>query len=175
MQFGNYTKFIITYPSAFWKKKGFNGEVISDGSLISQPELFSFFLARKCPKIAPITCIFDCSTHKNSAALMVISAAKMATAWSDIDAEHRKSEIIESIVRYFNAPEARDYIDYYEKNWSNEFLIGGGPTLNVTSFGCMEDYTRGLREPFLNVHFAGAETAQEWTGTMEGKLILLYI
>lgn len=170
MQFGNYTKFIITYSNAFWMKKGFNGEVISDGSIISQPENFSFFLARKCPKISPITCLFDATTNKNHPALMVVSAAKMATAWSDVDKEHRKSEIIESIVRYFNAPEARDYIDYYEKNWSNEFLIGGGPTLNVTSFGCMEEYTRGLREPFLSVHFAGAESASEWIGSMEGAI-----
>lgn len=40
--------------------------------------------------------------------------------------------------------------------------------LSVTSFGCMEEFTRAVREPWMNVHFAGAESAKEWYGTMDG-------
>lgn len=50
----------------------------------------------------------------------------------------------------------------------NIFLTKGCPTLSVTSFGCMEDYPKALREPFLNVHFAGTESATEWQGLMDG-------
>ena len=34
----------------------------------------------------------------------------------------------------------------------------------------MEDYPRATREPFLNVHFAGTETAANWQGFMEGAV-----
>lgn len=35
VQMGNLTKFVVTYKRAFWRERGFSGEVVSDGSVIS--------------------------------------------------------------------------------------------------------------------------------------------
>lgn len=168
MQFGNYIKFVITYEKPFWRSKGYSGEVISDGSVLNHSSFWNnFFMNKKCPKIGPITCLFDATTYEGHAALVGIAAGRAAVDWSDQDTEARKSEIIDGLVRYFG-DEAKEFIDFVEKNWSSEPLTGGCPMLNVTSFGCMEDYTRAVREPYLNVHFAGTESAVEWQGFMDG-------
>ena len=66
--------------------------------------------------------------------------------------------------------EARDYLDYIEKNWAYEPFNGGCPCFSVTSPGVMEDFARALREPFYNFHFCGTETAIEWQGYMDGAV-----
>lgn len=127
MQFGNYIKFIITYEKPFWRNKGYSGEVISDGSNINQSGQFwgGFFSStKKFPKLSPVTCLFDATTSNDQPAIVGFSAGKSAIEWADFDSDLRKAEIIESLVNYFGN-EARDYIDYSEKNWANEFLSGG--------------------------------------------------
>ncbi len=46
----------------------------------------------------------------------------------------------------------------------------GCPTLNISAGGFMQDYARATREPFLNVHFCGTESATEWQGYMDGAI-----
>lgn len=49
-------------------------------------------------------------------------------------------------------------------------MKGGCPGVNIGSSGIMEDYGRATREPFINVHFAGTESATQWQGYMEGAV-----
>jgi monoamine oxidase len=70
-------------------------------------------------------------------------------------------------VRFFGN-EANAYVDYLEKPWAKEKFSGGCPVCNVSSSGVMRDYVRAAREPFLNVHFCGTETATVWQGYMDG-------
>ena len=72
-----------------------------------------------------------------------------------------------SLVRYFGK-EARDHIDFFEKNWSDEKFSGGCPVSCVSSAGVMKDYVRATREPFHNVHFCGTESAVKWQGYIDG-------
>lgn len=72
-------------------------------------------------------------------------------------------------MRYFGE-EARDYLDYGEKLWSDEKFSGGCPVANVIAPGVMKDYPRALREPFMNVHFCGSDTATVWQGYMDGAV-----
>lgn len=90
-----------------------------------------------------------------------------AVEWLDQPSEHRKEEIISSLARFFGK-EATDYVDFFEKVWSNEPYSGGCPTVNVTSNDVMKDYARATREPFHNVHFCGTESALKWQGYMDG-------
>lgn len=87
----------------------------------------------------------------------------------DQSAEIRKREIIEALVRYFGN-EARDFLDYFEKIWNKEKFSGGCPTVNVSSSGVMKDYAKAVREPFINVHFCGTESATVWQGYMDGAV-----
>jgi monoamine oxidase len=92
-----------------------------------------------------------------------------AVQWLDQTAQVRKVEIIESLVRFFGV-ESREFIDYIEYNWSDEKFSGGCPTVNIGSSGIMEDFVRATREPFINVHFAGTESATQWQGFMDGAV-----
>ncbi len=71
--------------------------------------------------------------------------------------------MINDLCRYFGE-EARNYIDYREKNWNMEKFSGGCPTVNVNCGDVMRDCVRALREPFINVHFCGTESATEYQG-----------
>ena len=81
----------------------------------------------------------------------------------------RKKEVIEHIVRYFG-DEARDYLEFAEQLWSDEKFTGGCPVANITTSGCMKDYARALREPYINLHFCGTDTATVWQGYMDGAV-----
>ena len=162
MQMGNYIKFIVTFKSAFWRLKGFSGEVVSDGSVVS-------LNGDNAPTMGPIACLFDATTYDDEPALVGFVAAKAAVQWLDRSENERRDEIIKCLVRYFGQ-EAFDYVEYFEKPWSNEKFTGGCPTVNVSAGGVMKDYVRATREPFLNVHFCGTESATRWQGYMDGAI-----
>jgi hypothetical protein len=96
-------------------------------------------------------------------------AAKAAVEWADQNAELRRTEVVEDLVRFFGN-EARDYVEYFEKNWNDEPFSGGCPSLSVSASGTMEDYSRATREPFINCHFCGTESATQWQGYMDGAI-----
>jgi monoamine oxidase len=92
-----------------------------------------------------------------------------ALEWQDQDYDFRKNEVINALVRYFGT-EAAEFIDYYEKNWNSEPFNGGCPNISVVSSGAMHDYARATREPFLNLHLCGTESATQWQGYMDGAI-----
>jgi monoamine oxidase len=178
-QVGNYIKFVVTYKSAFWRSKGLSGEGTYDGSVmwlnqdrfnqLYRDEINKPSFNKQMPTIGAVAEVFDGSNHENEPALVGFIAAKAVVEWADQSDEVRKMEVIEDLARLYG-PEARDYVDYCEKNWSYEPYNGGCPVLNVVAPGVMKDYARATREPFLNVHFCGTESATEWQGYMDGAV-----
>lgn len=168
----------MTYEQAFWRKRGFSGEAISDGSVMTMKneefervyKVKSSQLKYEIPTIGPLTCIFDGTTNENEPALVCFIAARGVVEWSDQPEELRRAEVINCLVRYFGE-EARDYVDYAEKMWQHEPYTGGCPTVCVTSSGSvMKDYARATREPFINLHLCGTESATQWQGYMDGAV-----
>lgn len=133
-QFGNYSKFIVTYEKQFWKDKGFSGEVLSDGSILyfTEKKFNEYYekssknltFNKQAPTLGPVSCLFDATTSDNQPALIGFIAGKAAVEWHDQPEELRKNEIIECLVRYFG-DEARDFADFIEKDWNNEPFTGG--------------------------------------------------
>jgi monoamine oxidase len=133
-KFGNYTKFIITYEKSFWREKGYSGEVLSDGSVLTvneekfnqiyQAQASNLTFNKQMPSIGPITCMFDATTNNDEPALIGFMACRSAIEWADQSAQIRRDEIIECLVRYFGE-EAREYVDFFEKNWNQEPFTGG--------------------------------------------------
>jgi monoamine oxidase len=133
-QFGNYSKFIVTYEKQFWKDKGFSGEVLSDGSILhfNENKFNEFYeesskslaFNKQAPTLGPISCLFDATTSDNQPGLIGFIAGKAAVEWHDLPEEMRKKEIIECLVRYFG-DEARDYVDFMDKDWNSEPFTGG--------------------------------------------------
>ncbi len=112
------------------------------------------------PKLGAVAEVFDGTNQDEEPALLGFIGAQGAVEWADQSEELRKKEVIEDLARMYG-PEARDYVDYVEKNWSNEPFSNGCPAFSIVASGCMKDYARGTREPFLNIHFCGTDTATE--------------
>lgn len=179
VQVGNFTKFIVTYKTPFWRAKGLSGETSSDGSNIHLTEdkfkqvygkqVHKLSFNKTMPSVGAVVETFDNSDHDDEPAIVGFIAGDAVTQWGDLADEIRKTEIIESLARYFG-PEARDYVEFIEKNWAYEPFAGGCPSLSVISCSAMKDYARATREPFMNVHMCGTESATEWIGYMNGAV-----
>ncbi|XP_053331947.1 amine oxidase [flavin-containing] A isoform X2 [Clarias gariepinus] len=128
MPVGHMTKFIITYPTAFWKQKGFSGEIVAHPSL-------------HCP----FSVTFDATSPSGSPALVGFIAGVQNCYWNSRETEDRRDAVISSLVKYLG-PEAASYIHYQEKDWAKEEYNGGCP-VNVMVPGMLTFYHPGLRKP----------------------------
>ncbi|XP_023816559.1 probable flavin-containing monoamine oxidase A [Oryzias latipes] len=151
MPVGHMMKFIITYQTAFWKVKGFSGEIVAGSST-------------DCP-----FCVtFDATSPRGNAALVGFLAGQQASHWGTKEAEQRKTAVISSLVRYLG-PEAASFIHYEEKDWAKEEYSGGCP-VNVMAPGLLTYYHPSLRTPCGRIFWAGTETATQWCGYMSGAV-----
>lgn len=133
-QVGNYTKFLVTYKTQFWRSKGLSGEGTYDGSVMWLNEerfrehyrdsIGKLSFNKKMPTIGAVAEVFDGTNEENQPALIGFIAAKSAVEWADQSEELRRTEVIEDLVRMYGE-EARNYIDYIEKNWTYEPYNGG--------------------------------------------------
>ncbi|XP_066507699.1 probable flavin-containing monoamine oxidase A [Hoplias malabaricus] len=151
MPVGHMTKFIITYPTAFWKQKGFSGEIVSRPS-----------------EDCPFGVTFDATSPGGSPALVGFIAGEQACYWNSKEMEERRDAVVLSLVRYLG-PEAASYVHYQEKDWSKEEYSGGCP-VNVMVPGMLTFYHPGLRTPCGRIHWAGTETATQWCGYLSGAV-----
>uniref|UniRef100_A0A3B1JPZ4 Amine oxidase n=1 Tax=Astyanax mexicanus TaxID=7994 RepID=A0A3B1JPZ4_ASTMX len=151
MPVGHMTKFIITYPSAFWKQKGFSGEIVA-----------------RPGEDCPFAVTFDASTPRGSPALVGFIAGVQACYWNSREMEERRDAVVSSLAKYLG-PEATTYIHYQEKDWSKEEYNGGCP-VNVMVPGVLTYYHPALRKPCGRIHWAGTETATQWCGYLSGAV-----
>ncbi|XP_047228580.1 probable flavin-containing monoamine oxidase A isoform X2 [Girardinichthys multiradiatus] len=151
MPVGHMMKFIVTYQTAFWKEKGFSGEIVAGSST-------------HCP-----FCVtFDATSPRGSPALVGFISGQQATLWSTKEAGERREAVLSSLVKYLG-PEAASCIHFEEKDWAKEEYSGGCP-VNVMAPGLLTYYQPSLRKPCGRIHWAGTETATQWCGYMSGAV-----
>lgn len=148
---GHMLKFIITYPTAFWREKGFSGEIVARPS-----------------KDCPLSVTFDATSPRGNPALVGFIAGVQARDWCGRKMEERRDAVISNLVKYLG-PEASNYIHYQEKDWAKEEYSGGCP-VNVMAPGMLTYYHPSLRKPFGRIYWAGTETATEWCGYLSGAI-----
>ncbi|XP_025082875.1 probable flavin-containing monoamine oxidase A [Pomacea canaliculata] len=158
MTLGNYTKIIITYQEAFWRKAGFSGEVITNGGITAVPNCSS----------GPLCIIYDASLYNNSPALLGFIAGDVKVEWTQQSPETRKRAVLDQAADYFGK-EVYSYIDYFEKDWNQEPYSHGAPVC-IMPVGSMPVFSKAIRQPFERLHFAGTETATSWCGYMNGAV-----
>ena len=73
-----------------------------------------------------------------------------------VQKEDRKNAVLHSLSEFFG-PEARDCIEYVEKDWHEEPYNGGCP-VSVGTPGIMEFIGSALQDPFQRL----APTAVDW-------------
>jgi len=146
---GSIIKVVVFYKEPFWSKLGLSGEAVSvDG---------------------PVRLFFD-ATQKDGTlpALVGFLCGRHARQYSGKTAE-RKAAVIDQIALIFGE-EGRDYVEYIDKDWlEDEFA--DGCYCGISGMAVLSAFGHMLSKPFRFVHFAGTETAEQWSGYFEGAII----
>ncbi len=147
MAMGNIVKVNIAYASAFWREKGYSGQIVTADDVLGV--------------------VMDDVQDTGAPTLICFIEGRHALALNGAGAEARKGKVIASLVKFFG-PEAAHPLAYHDCDWSddpsNHGYVGHmGP-------GVMTRYGHALREPCGRIHWASTETSTEWAGYIEGAM-----
>jgi monoamine oxidase len=149
MPMGWYAKVEAVYPAPFWRDAGLSGQVVSD--------------------TGPVRTTFDNTPPDGTpGVLMGFIAADDGRVWSQLSAAERRDAALGSFARYFGDA-ALGAIQYVEKDWTAEEWSRGDP-VGLMPPGVLTQYGPALRPPVGRIHWAGTETAEVWTGYMDGAV-----
>jgi monoamine oxidase len=143
---GNLSKAYAAYETPFWRAKGQSGQALSDEG--------------------PVFITFDVSpSHTGPGILLGFSDSRTFDSLPD----HHRREVALGCFADIFGDAALDPVDYLDHCWSLEPFAPGGPTAAVPP-GSWTRFGPWLRQPVGPVHWAGTETADEWTGFMDGAV-----
>jgi len=143
---GNLSKAYAAYDTPFWRTNGFSGEALSDEG--------------------PVFITFDVSPGDDGPGILLgFTDARTFDPLSP--AERRERALAGFAVLFGDA--ALEPIDYIDHCWSAEEFAPGGPTAAVPP-GSWTTYGPWLRKPVDGIYWAGTETADKWTGFLDGAI-----
>ena len=143
---GNLSKAYVAYDTPFWRENGYSGEALSDEG--------------------PVFITFDVSP--SDAGPGILLGFTDARRFDPLPAERRREQALEGFATLFGDA-ARHPIDYLDHCWGTEEFAPGGPTAAVPP-GSWTTYGPWLRKPVNGIFWAGTETADEWTGFLDGAV-----
>lgn len=143
---GRLSKAYAAYPTPFWRDGGCSGEALSDEG--------------------PVFITFDVSPSGTGPGIL-LGFTDAATFDALSPAERRERALAGFAALFGDA--AADPIDYIDHCWGTEEFAPGGPTAAVPP-GSWTTYGASLRAPVDNIFWAGTETADEWTGFLDGAV-----
>ena len=145
---GSVIKCAVAYPRAFWRDAGLSGELISNRS--------------------PLSPVFDASPADGTIGVLVGFIAGHLAAQYSGDESARRAAVLDGLANAFG-PEAAQPLDYVDYDWTID-AYSHGCYVGVPSPGTLTRVGPALRQPTGRIHWAGTETATEWTGYIEGAL-----
>ena len=143
---GRLSKAYAAYPTPFWRNAGLSGQALSDAG--------------------PVFITFDVSPHADGPGILM--GFVDARAFDSLPLEQRRGEALRCFASLFGE-DALEPIDYADHRWGVEEFAPGGPTAAVPP-GVWTRFGPWLREPVGPIHWAGTETADEWTGFLDGAV-----
>lgn len=143
---GNLSKAYAAYDKPFWRAAGRSGEALSDEG--------------------PVFITFDVSPGDDGPGVLLGFAD--ARSFDPLPPDQRRERALRNFTALFG-PKAADPIDYLDHCWAAEPFAPGGPTAAVPP-GSWSNYGHVLRAPVDGVFWAGTETADEWTGFLDGAV-----
>ncbi len=146
---GSTIKAWLAYDRPFWRDSNHNGFVMDDTSAFTP----AFDATPPGSGIGLIAGFFE-SVEGRSVA--------------DAGVDGRRDIAIRTLVRHLG-PQAGSPIEYVDKDWTGEEWSKGCYGA-VMPPGVLTTVGHLMREPFGAVHWAGTETATEWSGYVEGAL-----
>ena len=143
---GHLSKAYAAYDKPFWRDNGCSGEALSDEG--------------------PVFITFDVSPGDTGPGILLgFTDARM---FDPLPSQQRREVALAGFTALFG-DEASEPIDYVDHCWGNEDFAPGGPTAAVPP-GSWTAYGRWLRTPVDAIFWAGTETADAWTGFLDGAV-----
>lgn len=143
---GRLSKAYAAYPTPFWRANGFSGQALSDEG--------------------PVFITFDVSPQPDGPGILL--GFVDARSFDELPADQRRKRALDCFASLFGE-EALKPLDYVDHRWGTEQFAPGGPTAAVPP-GSWTRYGPWLRRPVGPIHWAGTETADEWTGFLDGAV-----
>lgn len=134
----------LVFDTPFWRDRGLSGASVTD---------------------LPLTAItFDASPADASVGVLVVFPNDEALPSTEAQ---RRDQLVAEVDTLFG-PDAPAPVGYYEKDWATEDWISG--CVSPLPPGVLTSVGSALRVPADRVHWAGTETATQWTGYMDGAV-----
>jgi monoamine oxidase len=143
---GRLSKAYAAYSTPFWRASGFSGQALSDRG--------------------PVFITFDVSPRADGPGILM--GFVDARAFDSLPTDQRRRDALRCFASLFG-DEALNPLDYVDHRWGAEDFAPGGPTAAVPP-GSWTRYGRWLRQPCGPIYWAGTETADEWTGFLDGAV-----
>ncbi len=147
----NAIKVGINYKTPFWKANGFSGTMVG--------------------QVVPVVEIYDHSNYNESSFALMGFVNESLRA---LKTNNRKEQIIAYLEKYLG-PEARNYSDYFEKDWSKDEFTS---VKSLNSYYLTPKYGNSVFDTFYgskSLLFSGTETSPQHGGYMEGAVISGFI
>jgi monoamine oxidase len=147
---GKLSKAYAAYETPFWRDDGHSGEALSDDG--------------------PVFITFDVSPDDSGRARHpgILLGFTDARIFDPLPPAVRRERTLECFAALFGDA-ALHPIDYVDHRWGADEFAPGGPTAAVPP-GSWTTYGRWLRQPVNSIFWAGTETADEWTGFLDGAV-----
>lgn len=136
------------YDKPFWREDGLTGESVTD--------------------LEPIRVTEDVTLPYGAGLLEGFITGASARRWSTRSPADRRRAVLENFEAIFG-PKAAKPREYVERVWTDE-IYTRGCFYGVLSPGVLLDYGEAIRRPFGRIHWAGTETAAQWSASIEGAV-----
>jgi monoamine oxidase len=143
---GRLSKAYVAYDKPFWRDGGCSGEALSDEG--------------------PVFITFDVSPSDDGPGVLL--GFTDAASFDELPAEERRDRALAGFAALFGDA-AAEPIDYVDHLWGAEAFAPGGPTAAVPP-GAWTTCGQWLCTPVDGIHWAGTETADKWTGFLDGAV-----
>ncbi|KWX56813.1 flavin monoamine oxidase family protein [Mycobacterium sp. NAZ190054] len=143
---GQLSKAYAAYETPFWRRDGYSGEALSDEG--------------------PVFITFDCSPGDDGPGILL--GFTDARTFDPLPDERRRELALAGFTALFGDAASRP-LDYIDHRWGAEPFAPGGPTAAVPP-GAWTTHGRWLRTPVDGIFWAGTETADRWTGFLDGAV-----
>ena len=143
---GRLSKAYAAYPTPFWRENGYSGEALSDEG--------------------PVFITFDVSPAPDGPGILL--GFVDARTFDELPPDQRRKSALDCFASLFG-DDALKPLDYVDHRWGAEGFAPGGPTAAVPP-GSWTRYGQWLRRPVGPIHWAGTETADQWTGFLDGAV-----
>jgi len=148
---GSLSKAYAVYDTPFWRADGRSGEAVSD----TGPVFITFDVSPDGPN----------ETAEGPGILLGFVDSR---GFDELPPGQRREQAIAGFAMLFGDA-ARRPIDYLDHCWGTEEFAPGGPTAAVPP-GSWSTVGPWLRRPVGPIFWAGTETADEWTGFLDGAV-----